>query len=244
MNSAMRITNKQSGTNVHEVADGIFRINTPVDVAGGFSFNQYLIMDDEPLLFHTGLRKMFPLVYEAVESITSVKSLCYIAFSHFEADECGSLNEWLGAAPKASPVCSQVAAMVSINDVADRAAIAMAEGDKLSLGKHTVKWLDAPHLPHGWETGYLMEESTSTLLCGDLFTQGGVDLPAVTESDILEPSEAFRKSMDYFSHSTKATGLLEKLAKEEPNTLACMHGSAWKGDGASLLRALGKSLLR
>ena len=240
----MRITNRQSGTNVHEVVDGILRINTPVDVAGGFSFNQYLIMDDEPLLFHTGLSKMFPLVYEAVGSITSVKDLRYIAFSHFEADECGSLNEWLGAAPKASPVCSQVAAMVSINDIADRAAIAMAEGDKLSLGKHTVKWLDAPHLPHGWETGYLMEESTSTLLCGDLFTQGGVDLPAVTESDILEPSEAFRKSMDYFSHSTKATGLLEKLAKEEPNTLACMHGSAWKGDGASLLRALGKSLFR
>jgi flavorubredoxin len=240
----MTITNRQSGTNVHEVEDGIFRINTPVDVAGGFSFNQYLIMDDEPLLFHTGLRKMFPLIYEAVGSITSVKDLRYIAFSHFEADECGSLNEWLSAAPKASPVCGQVAAMVSVNDVADRAANAMAEGDTLSLGKHAVKWLDAPHLPHGWETGYLMEESTGTLLCGDLFTQGGIDLPPVTESDILEPSEAFRKSMDYFSYSTKATELLEKLAREEPNTLACMHGSAWKGDGASLLRALGKSLFR
>ncbi len=240
----MTITNRQSGTNVHEVVDGIFRISTPVDVAGGFTFNQYLIVDDEPLLFHAGPRKMFPLVYEAVGSITSVKDLRYIAFSHFEADECGSLNEWLAVAPKASPVCSQVAAMVSINDVADRAPIAMAEGDTLSLGKHTVKWLDAPHLPHGWETGYLMEESTRTLLCGDLFTQGGADLPAVTESDILEPSEAFRKSMDYFSHSTKATELLEKLAREEPNTLACMHGSAWKGDGASLLRALGKSLFR
>ena len=240
----MTITNKQSGTNVHEVVEGIFRISTPVDLAGGFTFNQYLIMDDEALLFHTGPRKMFPLVHEAVGSITSVKDLRYIAFSHFEADECGSLNEWLAVAPKASPVCSQVAAMVSINDVADRAPIAMAEGDTLSLGKHVVKWLDAPHLPHAWETGYLMEESTRTLLCGDLFTQGGADLPAVTESDILEPSEAFRKSMDYFSHSTKATELLEKLAREEPNTLACMHGSAWKGDGASLLRALGKSLFR
>lgn len=240
----MTITNKQSGTNVHEVVDGIFRINTPVDVAGGFSFNQYLILDDKPLLFHTGLRKMFPLVYEAVGSITSVKDLHYIAFSHFEADECGSLNEWLSAAPKASPVCSEVASMVSINDVADRSAIAMAEGDALSLGKHTVKWLDAPHLPHGWETGYLIEKSTRTLLCGDLFTQGGANLPAVTESDILEPSEAFRKSMDYFSYSTKATELLEKLAREEPNTLLCMHGSAWKGDGAFLLRALGKSLFR
>ena len=102
----MTVTNKQSGTNVHEVSDGIFRINTPVDIAGDFSFNQYLIMDDKPLLFHAGLRKMFPLVYEAVESIVSVKDLRYIAFAHFEADECGSLNEWLGKAPKASPVCS------------------------------------------------------------------------------------------------------------------------------------------
>ncbi len=240
----MRITNKQSGTNIHEVAEGIFRINTPVDIAGGFSFNQYLIVDDDPLLFHTGLRKMFPLIQEAVGSIMPVKDLRYLALSHFEADECGSLNEWLGASPEASPVCSQVAAMVSINDVADRTAVAMAEGDTLRLGKHTVKWLDAPHLPHGWETGYLVEESTRTLLCGDLFTQGGSDLPAVTESDILEPSEAFRKSMDYFSYSTHAVELLEKLAREEPTTLACMHGSVWKGDGASLVRALGKSLSR
>jgi flavorubredoxin len=240
----MKITNRQSGTNINEVSDGIFRINTPVNIAGGFSFNQYLIMDDEPLLFHAGLRKMFPLVYEAVESVMSVKDLRYIAFAHFEADECGSLNEWLGKAPKASPVCSQVAAMVSINDVADRSAIAMAEGDTLSLGKHRVRWLDAPHLPHGWDNGFLIEETTGTLMCGDLFTQGGVDLPAVTESDILGPSEVFRKSMDYFSHSTNAMGLLGKLANEEPNTLACMHGSAWKGDGASLLRELGKSLIK
>jgi len=240
----MTITNSQSGTNVYEIENGIFRINTPVDLAGGFSFNQYLILDDEPLLFHTGLRKMFPLVHEAVATILPVKNLRYIAFSHFEADECGSLNEWLEVAPDASPVCSQVAAMVSVNDVADREAVAMAEGDTLALGKHAVKWIDAPHLPHGWETGYLMEESTRTLLCGDLFTQGGSNLPATTDSDILEPSEAFRKALDYFSHSTKAMDLLEKLAREEPTTLACMHGSAWKGDGAALLRDLGKSLFR
>jgi len=239
----MTVTNPESGTNVHEVAEGIFRINTPVDIAGGFSFNQYLILDDQPLLFHTGLKKLFPLVFEAVESITPAKDLRYLAFSHFEADECGALNEWLTAAPKASPVCSQVAAMVSVNDVADRAAIAMAEGDTLSLGRHTVRWLDAPHLPHGWDTGYLIEESTHTLFCGDLFTQGGSGTPAVTDSDILGPSEAFRKSMDYFSHTKNATKLIEKLAKEEPNTLACMHGSAWKGDAATLLRSLGKSLL-
>jgi flavorubredoxin len=238
----MTITNSQSGTNVYEIENGIFRINTPVNLAGGFSFNQYLILDDEPLLFHTGLRKMFPLVHEAVATILPVKNLRYIAFSHFEADECGSLNEWLEVAPDASPVCSQVAAMVSVNDVADREAVAMAEGDTLALGKHAVKWIDAPHLPHGWETGYLMEESTRTLLCGDLFTQGGSNLPATTDSDILEPSEAFRKALDYFSHSTKATQLLDKLAQENPAVLACMHGSAWKGDGHSILKALGESL--
>jgi len=238
----MKVTNQESGTNVFEVADGIYRINTPVDLAGGFSFNQYLIVDDEPLLFHTGLRKMFPLVQEAVASILPLARLRYIALSHFEADECGSLNEWLAAAPQASPVCGQVAAMVSINDVADRSAIALADGDTLGLGKHTVKWLEAPHLPHGWETGYLMEERTGTLLCGDLFTQGGSQLPAVTESDILESSEAFRNGMDYFSHSRMAEDLLGKLAREQPTTLACMHGSVWKGDGASLLRALGETL--
>lgn len=238
----MPVTNEESGTNIFELSEGIYRINTPVDVAGGFSFNQYLIADDEPLLFHTGPRRMFPLVREAVASIIPVDSLRYVAFSHFEADECGSLNEWLAAAPQSSPVCGQVAAMVSVDDVADRPAIALAEDQQLSLGKHTVKWLDTPHLPHGWETGYLMELHTGTLLCGDLFTQGGKDLPAVVESDILDSSEAFRQIMDYFSHSRKAEGLLEKLAQERPTVLACMHGSAWRGDGATLLRTLGLRL--
>ena len=226
----MKVTNQESGTNVFEVADGIFRINTPVDIAGGFSFNQYLIVDEEPLLFHTGLRKMFPLVQEAVASILPVAKLRYLAFSHFEADECGSLNEWLAVAPDASPVCGQVAAMVSVDDVADRPAEPLADGEPLSLGKHTVKWLDTPHIPHGWETGYLMEQSTGTLLCGDLFTQGGNQLPAITETDILGPSEGFRKVMNYFSHTRMAEELLEKLANEQPTTLACMHGSAWKGE--------------
>ncbi|MGW8180671.1 MAG: MBL fold metallo-hydrolase [bacterium] len=240
------MTNTQSGTNVHEVTEGIYRINTPVvfEGGGGFSFNQYLIVDDEPLLFHTGLRKIFPLVREAVETILPVEKLRYLAFSHFEADECGSLNEWLAAAPHASPVCGQVAAMVSVDDVADRPAKALADGETLSLGEHTLKWLNTPHIPHVWETGYLMEQSTSTLLCGDLFTQGGNQLPAITDSDILEPSEGFRKVMDYFSHTRMAEELLEKLATEKPTTLACMHGSAWKGDGAQLLRALGETLSR
>ena len=241
----MSITNPESGTNVNEIADGIYRISTPVQIPGGdFSFNQYLIVDDEPLLFHTGLRKMFPLVREAVESVIPASSLSYIAFSHVEADECGALNEWLGVAPKGKPLCGSVAAMVSVEDLADRPPRALQDGEALSLGKHTVQWLDAPHLPHAWECGFLFEQSTKTLFCGDLFTQPGKGLPPVTESDILGPSEEFRRQMDYFSHTVNANALLEKLAGTDPTTLACMHGSAWKGDGAALLRALADSLSR
>jgi flavorubredoxin len=240
----MNITNKESGTNVHEIADEIYRINTPIEIpgAGGFSFNQYLIVDDESLLFHTGLRKMFPLVREAVASVIPVERLRYIGFSHVEADECGSLNEWLAAAPESVPLCGTVAAMVSIGDLADREPHALADGELLSLGKHAVRWFDTPHLPHAWECGFLMEEQTSTLLCGDLFTQGGADLPPITESDILGPSEAFRKQMDYFSHTKNARAMLERLASTNPTTLACMHGSAWRGNGAKLLRALADEL--
>jgi flavorubredoxin len=241
----MGITNEQSGTNVQEIADGLYRINTPVTMEGGpggFSFNQYLVVDDEPLIFHTGPRKMFPLVREAVASVVPVERLRYIAFSHVEADECGSLNEWLAVAPQSSPLCGTVAAMVSISDLADRPPRPLADGETLSLGKHLVRWFDTPHLPHSWECGYLMEESTRTLLCGDLFTQGGANNPAVTESDILGPSEAFRRQMDYFSHTKNAGEMIERLASAAPLTLACMHGSAWRGDGAALLRALSDSL--
>jgi len=240
----MTVTNSQSGTNVHEVADGIYRINTPVQIegGGGFSFNQYLIVDDAPLLFHTGPRKMFPLVREAVASVLPVARLRYLAFSHVEADECGSLNEWLAVAPHSVPLCGTVAALVSISDLADRAPRALADGEALSLGRHSVRWVDTPHLPHAWECGLLTEERTHTLLCGDLFTQGGADLPPITESDILGPSEAFRQGMDYYSHTKKARALLERLASTEPTTLACMHGSAWRGDGAKLLRALADAL--
>ena len=240
----MAITNSNSGTNVHEVADGIYRINTPLALPGGqgVSFNQYLIVDDEPLLFHTGPRKMFPLVREAVASVLPIERLRYIGFSHVEADECGSLNEWLAAAPQSVPLCGTVAAMVSIEDLADRAPRALADGEMLALGKHSVRWFDAPHLPHAWECGFLMEEQTMTLLCGDLFTQGGAHHPPVTESDILGPSEAFRHEMDYFSHTRHARAMLEKLASANPATLACMHGSAWRGDGAKLLQALADAL--
>jgi flavorubredoxin len=240
----MAITNQQSGTNVHEIADGIYRINTPVVFEGGlaFSFNQYLIADDEPLLFHTGPRKMFALVREAVASVLPVESLRYIGLSHVEADECGSLNEWLSVAPQASPLCGKVAGMVSINDIADRTPRMMHDDEVLSLGSHRLRWFDTPHLPHGWEAGLMTEESTKTLMCGDLFTQGGGDLPALTESDILGPNEAFRSNMDYFSHTRNAREMIERLAATNPATMACMHGSAWQGDGADLLRALASEL--
>jgi flavorubredoxin len=240
----MTITNRQSGTNVHEVANGIYRISTPVQIegAGGFSFNQYLIADEEPLLFHTGPRRMFALVREAVASVLPVDRIRHIALSHVEADECGSLNDWLAAAPQSSPLCGTVAALVSIGDLADRAPRALADGEALSLGTHSVRWIDAPHLPHAWECGFLVEESTRTLLCGDLFTQGGATLPPLTESDILGPSESFRHGMDYYSHTKHARSLIEKLAATEPTTLACMHGSAWHGDGAKLLHALADAL--
>ncbi|MCJ7451750.1 MAG: hypothetical protein MUO39_04650 [Steroidobacteraceae bacterium] len=241
------ITNPASGTNVHEIAGGIYRINTPVVLPGGagsFNFNQYLVADDEPLLFHTGPRRMFPLVSEAIGRVLPVQGLRYIAFSHFEADECGSLNDFLAVAPQAVPVCSRVAAMVSVDDVADRAARPLADGEILKLGQHELRWFDTPHLPHAWECGLMMELRTGTFFCGDLFTQGGTGEAPITESDILGPSEAFRGQMDYYAHSPDTGAMLERLAAERPQVLACMHGSAWRGDGAALLRSLAESLAR
>lgn len=163
----MTVTNASSGTNVHEIAEGIYRINTPVALpdGSGFSFNQYFVDDDEPLLFHTGPRRMLPLVHEAVGSVLPVTRLRHVAFSHAESDECGSLNEWLAAAPHAAPLCGQVAAMVSIGDLADRPPRAMADGEVITLGRHSLRWFDTPHLPHAWECGFLLEERTATLLC-------------------------------------------------------------------------------
>ncbi|MGD8525920.1 MAG: MBL fold metallo-hydrolase [Thioalkalispiraceae bacterium] len=240
----MTITNSESGTNVHEIAAGIYRINTPVVFENGlgFSFNQYLVDDEQPLLYHTGPRKMFPLVREAVASLIPVESLRYIGFSHVESDECGSLNEWLAIAPGAVPLCGNVAGLVSVNDMADRSPRTLADGEVLSLGEHRVRWFDTPHLPHGWECGLLSEETTQTLFCGDLFTQGGADLPAETEDDILGPSEAFRQQMDYFANTKNAREMLERLAATKPATLACMHGSVFHGDGASQLRGLADAL--
>jgi glyoxylase-like metal-dependent hydrolase (beta-lactamase superfamily II) len=215
----MGVTNQQAGTRVDEVAEGIYRISTPVsDVPGGFSFNQYLLTGDQPLLFHTGPRRLRSLVEEAIASVMEVRDLRFIAFSHYESDECGSLNAFLTLAR------------------------VLADGEALSLGRHRVRWFDAPHLPHAWECGYLMEEETRTLLCGDLFTQGGADLAPLTSSDILGPSEACRTRMDYYSHAKDVRSLMAPLAAAGPTTLACMHGSAWQGDGGRLLAALAESL--
>ena len=237
------ITNHQSGTNIQEIANGIYRINTPVELpVGAFSFNQYLIVDDKPMLFHTGPRRMFPLVQEAIAAILPPERLSYIAFSHFEADECGSLNDFLAAAPESVPVCGKVAALVSVNDVADRPALALGDGESLDLGHHALRWFDTPHLPHGWEAGLMFDDTTRTLLCGDLFTQPGAGQDALVETDILGPSEAFRGAMDYYAHTPNTNAMLERLAEQSPTTLACMHGSAWRGDGAALLRALAQSV--
>ena len=237
------ITNPETNTSIDEIESGIYRISTPVSaVPGGFTFNQYLVTDDEPLLYHTGLRRMFPLVREAIETVMPMAKLRYVSFSHFEADECGALNDFLAAAPGAIPLCGQIAAMVSIGDVADRPPRAMNDGECLELGKHRIRWFATPHLPHAWECGHLFDETTRTLFCGDLFTQGGAEHAPVTEDDILEPSEVFRGQMDYFSHAKDAPAMIERLAAANPSTLACMHGSAWRGDGARMLRALGTSL--
>ncbi|HEX6794088.1 MAG TPA: MBL fold metallo-hydrolase [Casimicrobiaceae bacterium] len=239
------VTNPRSGTNVFEIAPDIYRINTPVAIPGGpdqFNFNQYLILDDAPLLFHTGPRRMFPLVREAIERVMPVDRLRYVGLSHFEADESGAMNEFLAVAPHAVPLCGRIAAMVSVNDVADRPARALDDGETLSLGRHEVRWFDTPHTPHAWECGLMMETATRTFFCGDLFTQGGAGKTPLTESDILAPSEAFRKQMDYYSHTPDTASILARLAAERPSTLACMHGSAWRGDGAALLRGLSAAL--
>ncbi len=240
------ITNSESNTSIVEIGDAIYRISTPVPpnpaLPAGFTFNQFLIVDDEPLLFHAGLRRMFPLVREAVEAAIPVSRLRYLGISHFEADECGALNEFLAVAPRAVPLCSSVAKLVSVDDVADREAVGLGDGEQLSLGHHVVTWFDTPHLPHGWDCGYLFERRSSTLFCGDLFTQPGADHPPLVEGDILGPSEAMRDAMDYYAHAKNTGDLIAKLAANDPTTLACMHGSSWSGDGRALLGQLAAAL--
>jgi flavorubredoxin len=241
----MGTTNATSGTRIDEIADGIYRISTPVPptaIRGGFTFNQFLVVDEEPLLFHTGGRKLFPLVREAMATVIAPDKLRWISFSHWEPDESGALNEWLEIAPHATAAQGQIGVNVCVNDQAIRKPRALADAETFSLGSKRVRWIDTPQLPHGWDCGFLFESTTRTLLAGDLFTQGGHDVAPVTEGDILGPSEAFRRALDYYSHTNNAGALMEKLASCEPTTLACMHGSSWRGDGAKLLRELARSL--
>lgn len=231
---------------IHEVGDQIYRISleippSEIPVPGGFSFNQYLIVDERPVLFHTGARPFFSLVKEQIEKVIPVAKLRYIGFSHYEQDECGALNEFLQAAPDATPLCGRIAAMTNAPGM-DRDPRALSDGESLKIGKKSLRWIDAPHLPHGWDCGFLFEEQTKSLFCGDLFTQPGIGGEAVTEKDILGPSEAMRAGMDYFAHGDKTQPLLRKLADTEPALLACMHGSAWRGNGAELLTELAKAL--
>lgn len=232
-------TNQDTGTRVDEVAQGIYRISTRLDVIpGGFTFNSYLVADDEPLLFHTGYRKLFPVTMEAIRTVMPVEKLRWIGGSHFESDEFGALNDFLAAAPGATAFGSQVGVLTSLNDFAMRPARGLGDGEDFSIGSRRMQWIYTPHVPHGWDCGVLFDLSTGTLLCGDLFTQAGAGLPPVTESEVLSASEAMRGMMDYYAHATSTTAILERLANLKPGLLACQHGSAYRGDGAGLLREL------
>jgi flavorubredoxin len=228
-------------TKISEIADGIYRLSTYVpDIAppAGFTFNQFLVLGDEPLMFHTGLRKMFPLNLDAVSRIMRPERLRWIAFGHFEADECGAMNEWLAIAPQATPAHGQIGCMVSLNDFADRTPRQLKDGEVIDLGGgKRVRFIDTPHIPHGWDAGVLYEESTGTLLCGDLFTQLG-DARALTDGDVVGPAIV---AEDMFKYSCLNPGMgatIRSLSKLAPSTLALMHGPSFAGDGAAALRAL------
>lgn len=227
-------------TRISEIADGIFRLSTFVpDVAppAGFTFNQFLVRGDEPLLFHTGLRKMFGLTREAVSRLLPPEQLRWIAFGHFEADECGALNEWLAIAPRAEAAHGAIGCSVSLNDFADRPPRLLANGEVLNLGGKRIRYIDTPHTPHGWDAGLLFEESTGTLLCGDLFTQLGAG-PALTESDIVGPAIAAEDLFQSSSLNPRMGSTIRSLAALAPRTLAVMHGASFAGDGAAALHAL------
>jgi len=226
-------------TRIDEVADRIFRLSTFVPDIGptGFTFNQYLINDEEPLLFHTGPRAMFPLVSEAIATVTSLERLRWITFGHVEADECGSMNELLAVAPNAKVAHGTLGCMVSINDLADRLPVPLADGEVIELGDHRVRHIDTPHVPHGWEARLLFEETTNTLFCGDLFTQLG-DPPAISTEDIVGPASQAEDIFGYSALSPKTGPTIRSLADLAPTTLAVMHGSCFAGDGAMALLTL------
>ena len=237
------ITNSETGTCVHEVADRIYRICTPLDVIpGGFTFNSYLIVDDEPLLFHTGHRRLAPITLEAIGKVMPVEKLRWIGGSHFESDEFGALNNLLAAAPEATPFGSEIGVLTSIDDFATRPARGLGDGEEFSIGNRRMKWIYTPHVPHGWDCGVLFDLSTGTLLCGDLFTQPGANLPPVTESEVLTATEGMRAMMDYYAHAKNTTAIFGRLSDLKPSMLACQHGSAYRGDGSALLDELSQAI--
>lgn len=226
-------------TKTYEISDGIFRFSTfiPDITPDGFTFNQFLIRAEEPLLFHTGPRAMFPLISAAVSKVVPIENLRWITFGHVEADECGSMNQWLAAAPRSEVAHGAVGVMVSLNDLADRPPRALQDGEVLDLGGKRVRHIDTPHVPHAWEARLLFEETTCTLLCGDLFTHTG-NGPALTSSDIVGPAKR-AEQMFHASCLTPATGAtIRNLAALNPKALALMHGSSFNGDAPAALRQL------
>ena len=226
-------------TKISEIASGVFRLSTfiPQVEPGGLVFNQFLVRGDEPLLFHTGMRAIFPLVREAVARLMPPETLRWISFGHYEADECGAMNEWLATAPRAQVAHGMTAVGVSITDQADRGPRALAHGEVIDLGGKRVRYLDTPHVPHGWEAGLMYEETTGTLLSGDLFTQYG-EAPAWTDGDIVGPAIAGEDIANYSALNPAMGATLRKLAELKPRTIALMHGPAFQGDGAAALAAL------
>lgn len=231
-------------TKIDEIAEGIYRLSTHVpEIAppAGFTFNQFLILGDEPLLFHTGLRRMFPLVREAAGRLIAPERLRWICFGHYEADECGAMNDWLAAAPAAQAAHGQTGCDVSLNDMADRAPRVLKDGETIELGRgKRVRYIDTPHVPHGWDAGLLYEEGTGTLLCGDLFTKLG-DGPALIHSDIVGPAVAAEDMFRYSSLNPGMGGTIRRLAGLAPRTLALMHGPSFTGDCGAALLALADS---
>jgi flavorubredoxin len=225
---------------IDEIAEDIFRLSVFVpEIAppAGFTFNHFLVRGDAPLLFHTGLRRMFPMVRDAVAKLMPVEELRWISFGHYEADECGAMNEWLAVAPRAEVAHGATGCLVSLNDMADRAPRVLADGEVIDLGRRRLRYLDTPHIPHGWDAGVLLEETSGTLLCGDLFTQLG-DGAAWTEGDIVGPAI---QGEDIFRYSSLNPGMgktIRRLADVAPRTLALMHGPSFRGDGAAALTAL------
>jgi flavorubredoxin len=227
-------------TSIHEIADGVFRLSTCVpDVApGGFTFNQFVVDGDEPLLFHTGPRQMFPLVADAVAKVLDVARLRWVTFGHTEADECGAMNSWLEAAPQAQIAHNGLGCMVSINDMALRPPRPMDDGVVLDIGGHRLRVIATPHVPHGWDAQVLYDEATGTLFCGDLFTQVGDGAALVHDADLIGPALAADDLFGATCLTPSTAPTLRRLAELAPRTLALMHGPTMAGDCSAALTGL------